>query len=658
MEQMFFLAIRMATVLAIGLFPISLIVYAYSYVDPGLLFKNHLIHEISIGFAIIWSASISYVSYQCYRIRQETFLRYMTLAFLAQTIIYSMHGLLTRTGTEFPILFILYGPASRVAMAAFLSAAVLKYGTNILDEVGRKSWLVWIGLFILVIPAIALLALSPIGTNFYIRAGMEALSIGIYLTALGTIYYRKIETPLMRLYSVALVLFAQSSLAFILVKAPWSHMFWLAHVIFVAGVFVISYGLIKARSRSSSFTETFSEELLYSKLAEQVSKQKLEIEARKKAETKLTESEQRFKNFSASAADRFWETGADHRFTYVSPPTKELPVPEDRLLGAFPWELNPLNLGNNGLEQSMDKLFDGHEAFRKFQFEIQMLDESVLYLSMNGTPNFDGSGKFRGYCGTTLNETFEVEARKLVEKKMLASKTEAEMANRSKSEFLANMSHELRTPLNAIIGFSEVLSEKIFGPLGNEKQEEYVKNIHGSGQHLLDLINDILDVSAIEADRLDLDETDVDIHDAVKASLLLLKSRAEQGGVELINTIDGHQPVIHADKRRMKQVLVNLLSNAVKFTEAGGTVSIGAESHDDGATVIFVSDTGIGMTDEEITRAMEPFGRVHAAEVRESEGTGLGLPLTKMLVEAQGGRLKITSEPGMGTTVKVEFAKV
>ena len=234
---------------------------------------------------------------------------------------------------------------------------------------------------------------------------------------------------------------------------------------------------------------------------------------------------------------------------------------------------------------------------------------------------------------------------------------ESASASQAKSNFLAHMSHELRTPLNAIIGFSESLKQGIFGPLSNEKQQDYVNDIHGSGQHLLDLINDILDVSAIEADKLEISETDVDLNDAINASILLVKSRAEQGGIKLINTINGHRPVIRADKRRMKQVLVNLLSNAVKFTNAGGTVTVGAESNDDGSISLFVADTGIGMSAKEITQAMEPFGQVDHGSRKVHEGTGLGLPLTKSLVDAQGGSLLIESEPEIGTTVRIKFPR-
>jgi len=256
--------------------------------------------------------------------------------------------------------------------------------------------------------------------------------------------------------------------------------------------------------------------------------------------------------------------------------------------------------------------------------------------------------------GTVILRT-DVSALKKSERELNDAVLTAEAANRAKSDFLANMSHELRTPLNAIIGFSDVLSEKVFGEFTNEKQEEYIANIHESGQHLLNLISDILDVSAIEADRFELNETEVDIADAVRASLLLVKSRAEINNVRLINEINGNLPAISADERRMKQILVNLLSNAVKFTPTGGTVTVSSDSNDRGTKSIFITDTGIGMSEEEIALAMEPFVQVGHELNSTNEGTGLGLPLTKRLVEALGGELIIESEQKVGTKVNLEF---
>ena len=234
----------------------------------------------------------------------------------------------------------------------------------------------------------------------------------------------------------------------------------------------------------------------------------------------------------------------------------------------------------------------------------------------------------------------------------------ANVANRSKSEFLANMSHELRTPLNAIIGFSDVIRTETYGPLGNDKYKEYVSDIQHSGRHLLELINDVLDVSVIESGKLELNDIEVDLNQIVAASLQMVKSRADLGGVQLINSVNGEASIIRADELRMKQILVNLLSNAVKFTKNGGTASVSTEIADDDSVLIVVADTGIGMDDADIAKALEKFGQTERGDLMQSgEGTGLGLPLTKGLVEAHGGKLEISSVPSIGTTVTIHIPR-
>ncbi len=233
-------------------------------------------------------------------------------------------------------------------------------------------------------------------------------------------------------------------------------------------------------------------------------------------------------------------------------------------------------------------------------------------------------------------------------------KERAEAASRTKSEFLANVSHELRTPLNAIIGFSDVIRSATFGPLGNERYEGYVENINDAGRHLLALIDDILDVSVIEAGRLTLSEEPVDVGGTVASAVALVRPRAEQGGVTLLCRIAPRMPFFVADSRRFRQVVLNLTSNAVKFTPPEGAVCISAEAVD-GRLVLRVADTGIGMDAEGVAQALQPFGQVENILSRRREGVGLGLPLSKALVEAHGGVLTIDSMPGRGTTVTIEL---
>jgi signal transduction histidine kinase len=222
-----------------------------------------------------------------------------------------------------------------------------------------------------------------------------------------------------------------------------------------------------------------------------------------------------------------------------------------------------------------------------------------------------------------------------------------EVASQHKSEFLANMSHELRTPLNAIIGFSEVLSERMFGEL-NEKQEEYLKDIHASGQHLLSLINDILDLSKVEAGRMELELTDWDLPTAIESSLTLVRERAGRRGIALHQAVDQRLGQIRGDERKIKQVLLNLLSNALKFTSEGGRVHVRA-SVSDGMAEVSVRDTGIGVAPEDQEAIFEEFRQVGTAD-KKVEGTGLGLTLSRKFIELHGGRIWVQSQVGVGST--------
>jgi len=223
-----------------------------------------------------------------------------------------------------------------------------------------------------------------------------------------------------------------------------------------------------------------------------------------------------------------------------------------------------------------------------------------------------------------------------------------EIANRHKSEFLANMSHELRTPLNAVIGFSEVLLERMFGEV-NPKQEEYLQDILSSGKHLLSLINDILDLSKIEAGRMELEAQSFDLPAALDNALTLIKERAARNSIKLEVHVDPQIGEIVADERKVKQVLLNLLSNAVKFTPEGGKITMSA-SLNDGAVAVSVADTGIGIAAADQQAVFEEFRQVGTDYARKREGTGLGLALARRLVELHGGTLSLQSEIGKGST--------
>jgi len=252
----------------------------------------------------------------------------------------------------------------------------------------------------------------------------------------------------------------------------------------------------------------------------------------------------------------------------------------------------------------------------------------------------------------TIGVSRDVTDRKNTELALKAAQERAEHANRSKSKFLANMSHELRTPLNAIIGFTDVMRQQMFGPLGSTRYSEYATLIYDSGQLLLDLISDILDMAKIEAGKLQLNYEPVDLNETINDCVRLMRDRADNRGVELSIDLPEKKVAFLADRRSVKQILLNLLSNAIKFTPPGGHVTI-ATSQENGTAALSVRDTGIGIPASELPRLGRPFEQAGADPLLSQTGTGLGLALVRALAEKHGGRFLIESQEGIGTTVTI-----
>jgi two-component system cell cycle sensor histidine kinase PleC len=235
------------------------------------------------------------------------------------------------------------------------------------------------------------------------------------------------------------------------------------------------------------------------------------------------------------------------------------------------------------------------------------------------------------------------------------ARRQAEEASRTKSNFLATMSHELRTPLNAILGFADIMRQGIFGPVGNPRYEDYLDGIVKSGQHLLSLINDVLDMSRIEAGRLELVESRIDIGQAIDQALDMVTVTAQGKGVVLERALPASLPSLKADDRLVRQMLLNLLSNAIKFTPEGGQVEIAVALLGEGDLAIRVRDTGIGMSDRQLQKVFEPFSQGDSMRAREAGGSGLGLPITRRLIELHDGRIHLASRKQSGTTATLVF---
>ena len=363
----------------------------------------------------------------------------------------------------------------------------------------------------------------------------------------------------------------------------------------------------------------------------------------------LTQSEDRFRDFALTSSDWFWETDQEHRFRYLSEGVRAFGFSADELLGRSRMELAAASGNTAAGWDDHFLLLERHEPLRDFVYKWRNEAGREGVASVSGNPFFDVKGRFLGYRGTGRDITEQVQTERLLRE----TKEAAEAANMAKSQFLANMSHELRTPLNAIIGFSESLELGIRGALQPE-QAEYIKLIHQSGEHLHNVINDILDLAKVDAGKFELnDEAGIDPHAIVESTVTLMRGHAIAGGISLSSEIASELPPLICDSTRLKQILLNLISNALKFTEEAGSVVVGVHRGPEGSVVFEVSDTGPGMTADEIEIALQPFGQIDAGHTRQFEGTGLGLPLAQRFAELHGGTLRIESEKGRGTTVSI-----
>ncbi len=375
-----------------------------------------------------------------------------------------------------------------------------------------------------------------------------------------------------------------------------------------------------------------------------------EITDRMRAEDELRRSQGQFKAIAENSPSPIYLSDTESQLLMVNKTYQKfygvsenqaLTMPTSEWLGGFNAEML--------LEADQKILMTGKPL--ELQFETEMFDGTKRQMRSVKFPIFDTDNNVIGIGGIDTDVTEQ----KLAEKNLKTAMHAAEAANRSKSEFVANMSHELRTPLNAIIGFSEIMANEYMGPVGSPKYLEYAKDINGSGTHLLEIINTMLDLSKVEAGKFELQEETIDVPAAVHSCLTLIKGQAEKRGVHIANNTPDGLPELIADQRNLKQILLNLLTNAIKYTPAGGKITIEVWCRQDTGYVFTIADTGMGIAEEDIPMVLAPFGQVESAHSRTEQGTGLGLPLTKSFVELHGGSFDIRSKVGAGTTVTVRF---
>lgn len=366
---------------------------------------------------------------------------------------------------------------------------------------------------------------------------------------------------------------------------------------------------------------------------------------------RLGESEQRFKDFAEASVDWFWEMDAELRFSWFSDRfTIVTGVPEENLLGKTRRETGIPNIDQDTWDQHLADL-DARRSFREFIHPRVKSNGDTVWLVINGKAIFDTSGHFRGYRGNGRDITAQVQ----YQQELAEARVAAEAANTSKSEFLASMSHELRTPLNAVIGFANLLQMKEGSSADDLERREFATHIFDSGQHLMSLINDLLDLSKIEAGLDELREETFEVREVVTAGYKMSMNRGSEAGVETVLDVPEGLPRLRGDRRKVTQILLNLLSNALKFSTRGRRVILKARLAADGGILFDIIDTGIGIAPEDLPKAFAKFSQIDSALSRKVEGTGLGLPLTVRLVEQHEGTLDVQSKVGEGSTFSVHF---
>jgi PAS domain S-box-containing protein len=376
----------------------------------------------------------------------------------------------------------------------------------------------------------------------------------------------------------------------------------------------------------------------------------LAVECRQ-AESALIDMRQRHELILNAAGDGIFGVDSDSRITFANPAAaRMLRRTAADLIGKDARTLFKAPTLPHQQSCPIDATLQDGQSRHMEQFSLRRGDGSDFPADLMVTPVLRRASNLRAVV-----VFHDISAQIRTQRQLLDAKDEAVMASRAKSSFLAHMSHELRTPLNAIIGFSEVIAHEVLGPIDNAQYHEYASDIHSSGEHLLSLINDLLDLSKIEAGKLELFEEPVELPALLQRCIVFVSEPSHAKRLKLVIDVDPGMASVMCDERKLKQVVVNLLSNAVKFTLPDGRITLAARTEASNDLVIEVADNGVGIAPENLAKVMTPFGQIDSALSREHMGTGLGLPLAKELVELHGGTLSLESAPGRGTTVTIRL---
>lgn len=375
-----------------------------------------------------------------------------------------------------------------------------------------------------------------------------------------------------------------------------------------------------------------------------------DVEERRQTEQALVEAEKKYRNIVQHASAGIYQATKEGQFISVNNAMAKIlgyDSPDDILQEIT--DISKQLYLNPGERDRFIRELDRKDEVMDFENKIVRKDGSEIWVRENTRLVRDDTGKILFFEGTMEDIT----QRKLAEIALIEAKQQSDLANRAKSEFLANMSHELRTPLNAIIGFSEIIKNEVFGPVGRKEYWEYSNDIFESGKRLLNVINEILDVSKIEAGERQLNEGVIDLGKVLEACIGLQRARAQAGELSLALELSPMMPKVIGEELAMKQIFMNLLSNAIKFTPNGGHISIRDDLDDEGNLSVSVTDTGIGIDAANIQKAISPFGQIDNSLSRDNSGTGLGLTLVNALINLHGGSMDIISQKNIGTTVTI-----